>query len=204
MVLTSPIYLATFRKLNSMSTLVAQICFPVTAGSDRGSAVRAVLSQVFVLVALVVMTVVTILMSTSILSSLRSLGLLIIIVAIAVLLFRSTLMRIYSRAQIALDETLLELPVRQAEEKPVLLNRAELETIDIPATSAVVGRRLRDISLRTETGASIVAIERATERLINPGPDEILREGDRVLLLGQAEQLPGARGLLVRKLETIL
>ena len=41
-----------------------------------------------------------------------------------------------------------------------------------------------------------VAIERAGQRLINPGPDEVLRPGDRVLLLGHADQLPGARDLL--------
>jgi K+/H+ antiporter YhaU regulatory subunit KhtT len=51
--------------------------------------------------------------------------------------------------------------------------------------------------LRAQTGASIVAIERAGQRVINPGPDEVLCGGDRVLLLGQAEQLPGARALLV-------
>ena len=202
MVLTSPIYLATFRKLTAMSTLVAQICFPVTTDSDRGAAVRAVLSQVFVLAALVVMTVVTILLSTSILSSLRSLGLLIVIVTVAVALFRSTLMRIYSRAQIALDETLLELPTLHTSETkpmPALLDRAQLETMEIPVEAAVVGCKLRDIPLRTQTGASIVAIERGGERMINPGPDEILLRGDRVLLLAHAEQMPEARELLEAK-----
>ena len=36
MTLTAPIYLASFRKLTAMSTLVAEICFPMTLGSDRG------------------------------------------------------------------------------------------------------------------------------------------------------------------------
>ncbi len=56
MTLTSPIYLATFRKLSAMSTLVAEICFPIIMGSNRGTAVRAVLAQVFILAALVMMT----------------------------------------------------------------------------------------------------------------------------------------------------
>ena len=66
----------------------------------------------------------------------------------------------------------------------------------IPAGSPMVGRKLREIPLRAQTGASIVAIERAGQRQINPGPDEILRSGDRVLLLGAADQLPEARTLL--------
>jgi CPA2 family monovalent cation:H+ antiporter-2 len=205
MVLTSPIYLATFRKLSAMSTLVAEICFPVTYGSDRGAAVRTVLAQVFILAALVMMTLTTILLSTSILSSSRSLVLLLVIVTVAVMLFRSTLVHIYSRAQIALNETLLELPaLKPGEPKamPELLDRAELETIEIPSGAAVIERKLREIPLRAQTGASIVAIERAGERLINPGPEETLCSGDRVLLLGHKEQLPGARELLVRSVET--
>jgi K+/H+ antiporter YhaU regulatory subunit KhtT len=72
-----------------------------------------------------------------------------------------------------------------------------LETIEIPSGSTMIERKLREIPLRAQTGASIVAIERTGQRLINPGPDEVLRPGDRVLLLGQAEQLPGARDLLL-------
>ena len=77
------------------------------------------------------------------------------------------------------------------------LTEAELETIEIPPAAAMAGRPLREIPLRTQTGASIVAIERSGQRLINPGPEEVLQPGDRVLLIGQAEQLPGARDLLL-------
>jgi monovalent cation:H+ antiporter-2, CPA2 family len=125
--------------------------------------------------------------------------LLILIVTIAATLFRSILLRIYSRAEIALHETLLELPLLRPEEAkpmPELLREAELETIEIPPGSTMVSRKLRDIPLRGQTGASIVAIERTGQRLINPGPDEVLLAGDRVLLLGQADQLPAARDLL--------
>jgi CPA2 family monovalent cation:H+ antiporter-2 len=200
MTLTAPIYLASFRKLTAMSTLVAEICFPMTLGSDRGGATRAVISQVFILVSLVVMTFLTILLSTSILSSLRSMFLLLLIVTVATMLFRSTLVRLYSRAEIALNETLLHLPAIDAgaaKALPELLDAAELETIEIPAGAGVIQRKLRDIPLRSQTGASIVAIEREGRRLVNPGPDEVLCGGDRVLLLGGAEQLPVARELLL-------
>jgi CPA2 family monovalent cation:H+ antiporter-2 len=199
MVLTAPIYLASARKIQAMSMLIAEICVPMTMNGQPGGAARMVIGQVFVLVSFVVMTVLTILLSTSILGSLESLLPLLLIAVVAALLFRPILVRIYSRAEIALHETLIELPrLRIAEPKPLpeLLREADLETMEIPPDSAMIGRKLREIPLRRQTGASIVAIERAGQRLINPGSDETLCAGDRVLLLGQTDQLPSACDLL--------
>jgi CPA2 family monovalent cation:H+ antiporter-2 len=199
MVVTAPIYLASARKIQAMSMLIAEICVPVAVSGQHGAAARMVIDQVFVLVSFVVMTFLTVLLSTSILGSLESMVPLLLLVTVAALLFRPILVRIYSRAQIALYETLVELPrLRAAEPKamPELLREAELQTTEIPSGSAMVGRKLREIPLRQQTGASIVAIERAGQRLINPGPDEVLRSGDRVLLLGQTDQLPTACDLL--------
>ncbi len=199
MIFTSGIYLASIRKIQAMSMLIAEICMPVAASGQHGGAVRMVIGQSFVLVSFVIMTFLTILLSTSILSSIETMVPLLLIVAAAALFFRRILVRIYSRAEIALHETLVELPRLRAQAPkpmPELLREAELETMEIPAGCAVVGRKLREIPLRQQTGASIVAIERAGQRLINPGPDEILCAADRVLLLGQAEQLPSACDLL--------
>jgi CPA2 family monovalent cation:H+ antiporter-2 len=199
MLFTSPIYLASVRKIQAIGMLISEICVPMTMNEQTGAAARMVISQVFILASFVVITFLTVLLSTSILGSLESMLPLLLIVTIAALLFRPILVRIYSRAEIALHETLLELPqLRPAQKKvmPELLQEAELETLEIPAGSTMIGRKLREIPLRQQTGASIVAIERAGQRLINPGPDEVLASGDRVLLLGQAEQLPAAGDLL--------
>jgi CPA2 family monovalent cation:H+ antiporter-2 len=198
MVLTSPIYLASVRKIQAMSMLIGEICVPISVIGQGGAAARMVIGQVFVLVSFVIMTFLTVLMSTSILGSLESMLPLLLLVTVAALLFRPILVRIYSRAEIALHETLVELPQSHNHPKvmPDLLHEAELETIEIPPGSAMIGRKLREIPLRQQTGASIVAIERSGQRLINPGPDEVLNSGDRVLLLGQAEQLPAAGDLL--------
>jgi len=201
MITTSPIYLASFRKFKAMGMLLGEMSIPFGVGGRPVAAARAVISQVFMLVSLVIMTLITILLSTTILRSLESLVMLLLVVTVAATLFRSILLRLYSRAEVALHETLTQLPLLSPEEEtkpmPELLREAELETLEIPAESSVALRKLREIPLRSQTGASIVAIERSGERLINPGPDEVLRPGDRVLLLGQAEQLPGARELLL-------
>jgi len=209
MILTAPIYLASSRKIQAMSLLIAEICVPLTVSSQHGAAARMVISQLFLLVSFTVMTFLTVLLSTSILGSLESMLPLLLIVTIMTLLFRRILVRVYSRAEIALHETLVELPRLQMEEAkakimPELLREAELETLEIPPGSVMIERKLREIPLRQQTGASIVAIERGGQRLINPGPDEVLRLGDLVLLLGSAEQLPGARDLLAATEEKAL
>ena len=199
MVLTSPIYLASARKIQAMSMLIAEICVPLSSSGQQGSAVRTVIGQVFVLVAFLVMVFITVLLSTSILSSGENILSLLLIATVSALLFRPILVRIYSRAEIALHETLVELPRLRGEitkAMPDLLHDAELDTVEIPRSSTMVGKTLREIPLRQKTGASIVAIERGGQRLINPGPDEVLLSGDRVLLLGHTDQLPAACDLL--------
>jgi CPA2 family monovalent cation:H+ antiporter-2 len=55
---------------------------------------------------------------------------------------------------------------------------------------------IRQVQLRTRTGASIVGIERNGASVINPGPDDELLAGDRVLLIGTQPQLAAARTAL--------
>jgi CPA2 family monovalent cation:H+ antiporter-2 len=202
MILTSGIYLASWRKIQAMSMLVAEVVVPFVSGTPSGQAVRQVISQVFILISFVVMTFLTILLSTSILGSINAIVPLLGLVGGAIFLFRRILVRMYSRAELALHETLIELP-RLKRERPEaikeILRDAELDTMEIPDGSVMIGRKLREIPLRQQTGASIVAIERAGQRLINPGPDETLERGDRVLLLGELEQIPAACDLLATK-----
>jgi CPA2 family monovalent cation:H+ antiporter-2 len=202
MFLSAGIYLASARKIQAMSMLVAEVAVPFASGGQHGQAVRTVISQVFVLISFVVMTFITLLLSTSILSSVGLVVPLLGVVGGAIFLFRRILVRIYSRAELALHETLIELPRLERERPKVIkeiLRDAELDTMEIPFGSVMIGRKLRDIPLRQQTGASIVAIERHGQRLINPGPDEMLQQGDRVLLLGELQQLPVACELLARQ-----
>jgi len=71
--------------------------------------------------------------------------------------------------------------------------------VTVPAGAVVAGKLIREIALRTATGASVVGIERQGTNLINPGPDEELQAGDQVLVLGNRAQLDAARALFARK-----
>jgi monovalent cation:H+ antiporter-2, CPA2 family len=97
-------------------------------------------------------------------------------------------------------ETLAQQPPPEAQPPavplPSLLRDADLESVMVAPDSPAAGRLIRELQLRTLTGASIVAIERAGANLLNPGPDEELQAGDSVLLLGSRAQLDAARAAL--------
>ena len=78
---------------------------------------------------------------------------------------------------------------------PGILRDADLDTVRVAAASAAAGKLIRELRLRTATGASIVGIERNGASIINPGPDEELQAGDSVLILGNREQRAAARAL---------
>ena len=60
----------------------------------------------------------------------------------------------------------------------------------------VLGRSLREINLRAQSGASVIGIERGGRTIVNPTADEKLLESDVVLLLGDDEQIERAQNLL--------
>jgi CPA2 family monovalent cation:H+ antiporter-2 len=118
---------------------------------------------------------------------------------IAWLLWRSFI-KVYSKAQVALQENLAQAPVPRIDPTPValppLLREADLATVTLAADSPAVGKLIRELELRTRTGASIVGIERGGTNLINPGPDEELSAGSQILLLGTPAQLVAAQAAL--------
>ncbi|MDX9701666.1 MAG: cation:proton antiporter [Candidatus Auribacterota bacterium] len=57
---------------------------------------------------------------------------------------------------------------------------------------SVVGQTIRDIPLRSMTGASILAISRAGRIYYDPDPDHKIYPGDRVVIMGSADELKQA------------
>ena len=116
-------------------------------------------------------------------------------------LLRRSFIRVYSKAQVALRETLSQAPAPLHAPAmavlPSLWREADLEVVALSADSPGVGKRTRELQLRTLTGASIVGIERNGGGIINPGPEEDLQAGDQVLLIGTRVQLDAARTALL-------
>jgi len=59
--------------------------------------------------------------------------------------------------------------------------------VKVRSASDVIGRTLRDLSLPTETGMWVMAIRSGIDWRFGPGPEEVLSEGDVLLVRGPEE-----------------
>jgi CPA2 family monovalent cation:H+ antiporter-2 len=132
-------------------------------------------------------------------------------VGLALLMWRR-FERMYVRAQVAIKTTLTrpqepahaphgphsgdQAAVHAPAPLHNMLRQAELENVVVATGAPAAGRLIRELQLRSRTGASVVGIERDGAAIVNPGPDEELQPQDGVLLLGTRQQLEAARTLL--------
>ncbi|MDD3180785.1 MAG: cation:proton antiporter [Opitutaceae bacterium] len=197
MILSLPVCVAMMRNLEAFGLLLAEIKVPRSAAGENTAAIRAIVAGVVPLAGTVALGLFVLVMSSTLLPSWNILIVLLLIVAAVTGLLWHGLLKIYSMGQVALQETFTEEPPPPAKEASDLLaqmpKEVELDTVMIAARTPAHGKLIRELALRTETGASIVSIERAGVSLVNPGPDEELLEGDRTVLLGTKDQLGRAR-----------
>jgi CPA2 family monovalent cation:H+ antiporter-2 len=78
---------------------------------------------------------------------------------------------------------------------------ATVDNIQIQPGAFASGRTLRELDIRKNTGATVIAIARNSEANTNPGPDFRLEPDDIVVLIGAHRDLDGAANLLTRKSE---
>ena len=199
-VLSLPMFIATFRKLQATGLLVAETKVAAAAAGERTTAIRAVVAQIVPIAGTIAMGLLVLVLSSALLPTFKVLVGLLLVVGIITWLLWKSFIKVYSKAQIALKETLAQPPAPPHEHTtatlPPMLREADLETITIAAESPAAGKLIHELQLRTQTGASIVGIERDGGSILNPGPDEELRGGDQVLLLGNRKQLDAARKCL--------
>lgn len=72
---------------------------------------------------------------------------------------------------------------------------ATLAQIVLTSDSQLAGQTIEDCKFRTETGATIVMIDRGTRRIFAPNRYERLLPGDELFLIGTDEQIAAARDL---------
>jgi monovalent cation:H+ antiporter-2, CPA2 family len=199
-VMALPIFVAVFRKLQALGLLVAETRVKDSGNLERTAAVRAIVAQGVSAAGLAALALYVLLLSSALLPSPRILVPLFALLALFTWLFWRTLIRLYAKAQVALAETFAQPPAPHLPEAPrpmpLMLRDADLDVVTISDGFAAARKLIRELELRSRTGASIVAIQRDGANIINPLPDEELLPGDQVLLLGTKPQLDAAKGML--------
>ncbi len=75
---------------------------------------------------------------------------------------------------------------------------ATVDNIQVQPGAFAIGRTLRELDIRKNTGATVIAIARNNEANTNPGPDFRLEPDDIVVLIGAHRDLDEAVNLLTR------
>jgi voltage-gated potassium channel len=76
-----------------------------------------------------------------------------------------------------------------------------LEAYRIPEACRLVGKKLREAGLREEFGLHVIAIRRDGNYLPSPGPEEVLRAGDALILVGTEETFARFRDAMAVEME---
>lgn len=86
----------------------------------------------------------------------------------------------------------VEIPKTHLDKRFEFLKDIETETYLVKADSPIIGHSIKELRLRTETGATIIAIQRINEVHQNPSPNFILEADDVLLLIGKRKDINDA------------
>jgi monovalent cation:H+ antiporter-2, CPA2 family len=77
----------------------------------------------------------------------------------------------------------------------------ETQDVLLPYTESAVNKTIKDLDLRSKTGASIVGIYREEKTIPNPSAQEKLLPGDVIVLIGNHEQIKAGMQFLQQKMK---
>jgi CPA2 family monovalent cation:H+ antiporter-2 len=90
----------------------------------------------------------------------------------------------------------VELPAKNLPEKCEILIDVDIETYLVKDGSYASGRSIKEMRIRSTTGATVIAVKRGDEILSNPGLDFIFMPGDILYFIGNKESLSKAFTML--------
>jgi CPA2 family monovalent cation:H+ antiporter-2 len=90
----------------------------------------------------------------------------------------------------------VELPARNLPQKCEILIDVDTETYLVKEGSYASGRSIKELRLRSTTGATVIAIKRGNEIIPSPGLEFVFNPGDILYLIGSQESLSKAFALM--------
>lgn len=84
------------------------------------------------------------------------------------------------------------------EDLEMALGEFQIEWIKVPSGSWVNGRTLSDVGFRKRTGVTVIAILRESESIAGAQPDDVILDGDTIVVVGKAGQFGAVKRLLAQ------
>lgn len=199
-ILLLPLYIATYRKMQALAMMLSEMMTSNLAPHRPQRVIRGALGGIILFAGVVFLLVLTSMVSAALLPPKQTLVVLLLIIAMLVIRYGRSFNRWYTQGKFALVSTFNEpeplAPLPVAIPPAMHISDAHVKKI-LVQPGPHDGKLIRELQLRTLTGASIVALERAGETIVNPGPDEEIAAGDKLLLLGHPDQLAASAKLFL-------
>lgn len=197
-ILMLPLYVGCILKMRALSMMLSELTITETRDTPGRRIRRAAVQSVYFTLQILLLLLFTLISSAALLPPRDTALVLLILITVIGIWQRPAFNRWYSQGKSALLTAFQESPPPPPSPSmpaALHLSDAHLRPYTVPPGS-LPGMMIRELELRTQTGASIVAIERNEKSSVNPGPDLELLAGDKLLLLGTEEQLMDARMFL--------
>ena len=82
------------------------------------------------------------------------------------------------------------------EDLEMALGEFQIEWIKVPNDSWVDGKTLAECGLRRRTGVTVIAILREADSIAGAQPEDVIRAGDTIVVVGKAGQFANVKRLL--------
>jgi monovalent cation:H+ antiporter-2, CPA2 family len=191
-----PFFLATAMKLRALGMILAELSLPFWGRLASGPHLCRLVASGFYFVGLAGVLLFAFALSATFMVSWAVLWQHVAIVVVVLALGWQRLLRLYGRAQIALQghfarELPAPAPGSFAATVGALLD-ADMLALTLPQGSPLAGMTLREAQLRNRFGVTVASIERRGKVTPNPEAGTRLEPGDAVLLLGAPDALQRA------------
>ncbi len=79
----------------------------------------------------------------------------------------------------------------------VVMKDLVIEWATVERGAALTDKSIKELEIRKKTGVSVVAIIRGSKGIPSPQPDEVIRAGDLLLMIGKREQIEAIKSSML-------
>lgn len=194
-----PLLVVSVNKLRSFGKVLSESKVTEATAGPQTAFIRSAIATLTPVLGGGLLALYILMLSSSLLPPTKVIFTLLVILGLFIAVAHRSISAFHDRWQTELSQS-LEAPAQPHAHTPAttaVLQESNMASVVLQTGNPAIGKRIRELQLRTLTGASIVGIERADRVLVNPEPDEELNSDDRILLLGTAEQLQRAKATLM-------